>query len=315
MMPWVQIYDPLGNAVAQHAGRGAADRPAARHARRPRVARALGGARRARRRRSPSRSSSTACRSRTAAATAVYGAAYGLLPIGWIILNAVFLYNLTVATGQFEIVKASVGAPVGRSADPGAAHRVLVRRVHRRRGRLRHAGRDLLRRCSWASASRRSTPPACRSSPTPRRSRSAPSARRSSRSRAVTGIPAQTLERDGRTPAAVRVAHRAGLARRDDERLARAARRVAGRARLRRHRSRSCSSCGATSSAPSSSTSSGGLVSLGGAGAVLPCVEAGATCGTFPRRAGDRSPQRRVGRIGGRPRARPSCARGCRGCS
>ena len=44
----------------------------------------------------------------TAAATAVYGAAYGLLPIGWIIVNAVFLYNLTVQTGQFEIVKASV---------------------------------------------------------------------------------------------------------------------------------------------------------------------------------------------------------------
>ena len=45
---------------------------------------------------------------RTAAATAVYGAAYGLFPIGWIILNAVFLYSLTVATGQFEVVKASV---------------------------------------------------------------------------------------------------------------------------------------------------------------------------------------------------------------
>src|SRR5215212_4318667 len=46
---------------------------------------------------------------RTAAATAVYGAAYGFLPIGWIILNAVFLYNLTVDTGQFAIVKTSVG--------------------------------------------------------------------------------------------------------------------------------------------------------------------------------------------------------------
>jgi lactate permease len=43
-----------------------------------------------------------------AAATAVYGAAYGLFPIGWIILAAVFLYNLTVRTGQFDIVKASV---------------------------------------------------------------------------------------------------------------------------------------------------------------------------------------------------------------
>jgi len=46
---------------------------------------------------------------RSAAATAVFGAAYGFLPIGWIVLNAVFLYNLTVATGQFEIIKTSVG--------------------------------------------------------------------------------------------------------------------------------------------------------------------------------------------------------------
>ena len=48
-------------------------------------------------------------RRRSAGATALYGAAYGFLPIGWIILNAVFLYNLTVETGQFEIVKSSVG--------------------------------------------------------------------------------------------------------------------------------------------------------------------------------------------------------------
>src|SRR5260221_5803469 len=45
----------------------------------------------------------------TASATALYGAAYGFLPIGWIVLNAVFLYSLTVATGQFEIIKSSVG--------------------------------------------------------------------------------------------------------------------------------------------------------------------------------------------------------------
>ena len=45
----------------------------------------------------------------TASATALYGAAYGFLPIGWIVLNAVFLYSLTVATGQFEILKTSVG--------------------------------------------------------------------------------------------------------------------------------------------------------------------------------------------------------------
>ena len=46
----------------------------------------------------------------TALATAVYGACYGLFPIGWIILNAVFLYSLTVETGQFEIVKHSVAS-------------------------------------------------------------------------------------------------------------------------------------------------------------------------------------------------------------
>ena len=81
----------------------------------------------------------------TATATAAYGAAYGLLPIGWIVLNAVFLYNLTVETGQFEVVKASVGRLSSRSPHPGAAGRVFVRGVHRRGVGLRHAGRDLLR--------------------------------------------------------------------------------------------------------------------------------------------------------------------------
>ena len=44
----------------------------------------------------------------TAVATAAYGGAYGLLPIGWIVVSAVFLYQLTVETGQFEILKSSV---------------------------------------------------------------------------------------------------------------------------------------------------------------------------------------------------------------
>jgi lactate permease len=37
-----------------------------------------------------------------------FGAAFGLLPIGWIVLNAIFLYKLTVHTGHFETVKHSV---------------------------------------------------------------------------------------------------------------------------------------------------------------------------------------------------------------
>jgi lactate permease len=46
----------------------------------------------------------------TVLAASGYGAAYGLLPIGWIVLNAVFLYALTVETGTFETVKRSVVA-------------------------------------------------------------------------------------------------------------------------------------------------------------------------------------------------------------
>src|SRR4051812_23498241 len=39
---------------------------------------------------------------------ALYGAAYGLFPIGWIVLCAIFVYDITVHTGQFEIVKRSI---------------------------------------------------------------------------------------------------------------------------------------------------------------------------------------------------------------
>ncbi|MCI0684238.1 MAG: lactate permease LctP family transporter [Gemmataceae bacterium] len=46
----------------------------------------------------------------TMLAAAGNGAAFGLLPIGWIVLMAIFLYSLTVTTGQFEIVKHSVAA-------------------------------------------------------------------------------------------------------------------------------------------------------------------------------------------------------------
>ncbi len=45
---------------------------------------------------------------RLAGATAVYGAGYGLLPIGWIIINVIFLYNLTVVTGRFNVMQHSL---------------------------------------------------------------------------------------------------------------------------------------------------------------------------------------------------------------
>ena len=40
--------------------------------------------------------------------TVAYGAAYGLFPIGWIILNVIFLYQLTVKKELFEVLRNSL---------------------------------------------------------------------------------------------------------------------------------------------------------------------------------------------------------------
>ena len=37
-----------------------------------------------------------------------YGAAFGLLPIGWIVLNIIFLYQLTKDKGYFQILQDSI---------------------------------------------------------------------------------------------------------------------------------------------------------------------------------------------------------------
>lgn len=42
------------------------------------------------------------------ASTVVYGGSFGLFPIGWIVLSAILLYNITLHTGKFEIVKHSI---------------------------------------------------------------------------------------------------------------------------------------------------------------------------------------------------------------
>src|SRR5678815_2217963 len=44
----------------------------------------------------------------TAAAT-LFGGAYGLFPIGWVILNLIFLYQLTVNKGLFAIIRKHLG--------------------------------------------------------------------------------------------------------------------------------------------------------------------------------------------------------------
>jgi lactate permease len=45
---------------------------------------------------------------RLALSTVVYGAAYGLFPIGWIILNVIFLYQLTNERGLFDVLRQSI---------------------------------------------------------------------------------------------------------------------------------------------------------------------------------------------------------------
>lgn len=44
---------------------------------------------------------------------AVYGGFFGLFPIGWIVLNAMFVYNLSVATGQFAVLQRQIASVSG----------------------------------------------------------------------------------------------------------------------------------------------------------------------------------------------------------
>ena len=41
-------------------------------------------------------------------AAATHGMAFGLWPISWVVLNAVFFYNLTVASGDFDVIRRSL---------------------------------------------------------------------------------------------------------------------------------------------------------------------------------------------------------------
>ena len=39
----------------------------------------------------------------------IYGAAFGIFPIAWIVFSSILLYKLAVDTGKFEVIKDSVG--------------------------------------------------------------------------------------------------------------------------------------------------------------------------------------------------------------
>jgi lactate permease len=44
----------------------------------------------------------------TTLVSALMGIAYGIFPIFWIVLTAIFIYNMTVETGKFDIIKNSI---------------------------------------------------------------------------------------------------------------------------------------------------------------------------------------------------------------
>jgi lactate permease len=48
-----------------------------------------------------------------AVASWVYGACFGLLPIGWTVFGAMLIYNLTVETGMFNVIRRSIGGLSG----------------------------------------------------------------------------------------------------------------------------------------------------------------------------------------------------------
>ncbi len=178
-------------------------------------------------------------------ASAAYGACFGLFPIGWIVLNAIFLYTLTVQSGQFEIVKHSV-------ASLSADRRIQAMLIAFSFGAFIEGAAGfgtpvaisaaLLDR-PWLPATLRRGPGADREHRARRLRRARHPdhhARQSHRPRR------DEAQRDGRAAVADLFADRSRLDGVDNVRLARPARRLAGGPRQRRQFRASCSSSSRT---------------------------------------------------------------------
>ncbi|MDB5560524.1 MAG: lactate permease [Enterovirga sp.] len=91
---------------------------------------------------------------------ALFGVATGMFPIGWIILNVIFLYRLTVEKGWFRVLERSIG---GITPD----RRLQLLLIAFAFGAFFEGAGGfgtpvaVTARSSSGSASRRSRPPAC----------------------------------------------------------------------------------------------------------------------------------------------------------
>ncbi len=84
-----------------------------------------------------------------ALASVVYGFFYGLWPIAWIIIAAVFVYKISVKTGQFDIIRSSI-----LSITPDQRLQMLIVGfsfgAFRRGGGFRRTGGDYRRAAGWS---------------------------------------------------------------------------------------------------------------------------------------------------------------------
>ena len=100
--------EPAREQDSLHRGRRAAGARALLPARRPALAGELGrGGRRGGR--DPARLARLQMPLEMAGWSFVHGMVFGLLPIGWTVFAAMLLYNITVETGQFTIIRRSIG--------------------------------------------------------------------------------------------------------------------------------------------------------------------------------------------------------------
>ena len=115
------------------------------------------------------------------ALSASEGAVFGFFPIMWIVIMALWIYNMTVETGHFAVLRRSFGAISEDQRIQAVIIAFCFGALHGGARRLRHARRDQLGDADRPRLPARSRPPRSRSWRTRRRSRSARSRFRSSR--------------------------------------------------------------------------------------------------------------------------------------